>query len=186
MDDGGPVLINMIHEIDILQYLFGPICRIHAEKTISQRGFEAEEGAAILLRFTSGLVGTFILSDATPSPHNFESGTGENPMISDTGKDFYRVFGTEGTLSVGDMKVSKYATGVEKGWSNELEECSVAVGDEIPFDEQIEHFVRVVRGQEQPRCSGLDGLRALIVCDAIKQALTKDDGMVDIDINRRQ
>lgn len=182
-DGGGPILINMIHEVDILQYLFGSISRVHAEKTLSQRDYEAEEGAAILLRFASGLVGTFVLSDSTPSPHSFESGTGENPIIPQTGCDFYRIFGTEGTLSVGDMKLHRYPLGVEKGWSNHLEEISVTVGEEVPFDKQIEHFVRVVRGLEAPRCSGLDGLRALVVCDAIKQALQKTDGVVDIQMD---
>ena len=182
-DGGGPVLINMIHEVDILQYLFGPISRVHAEKTVPQRGYGVEEGAAILLRFASGLVATFVLSDCTPSPHNFENGTGENQIVPHTGHDFYRIFGTEGTLSVGDMKLTKYASGLSKGWSSEIEESIVDVGKEVPFDEQIEHFVQVVRGEEQPRCSGVDGLRALVVCDAIKRALAKDDGVVDVDID---
>ena len=182
-DGGGTVLINMIHEVDILQHLFGPISRVHAEKTVAQRDYEVEEGAAILLRFASGLVGTFVLSDATPSPHNFENGTGENPIIPHKGQDFYRVFGTEGTLSVGDMKLSRYADGGSRGWGSDIEQERVDVGAEVPFDEQIEHFVRVVRGKDQPRCSGFDGLRALVVCDAIKQALAKEDGVVDVNVD---
>ena len=31
--------------------------------------------------FVNGAVGTFLVSDNTPAPHNFESGTGENPLI---------------------------------------------------------------------------------------------------------
>ncbi|KAK4911910.1 hypothetical protein LTR49_019557 [Elasticomyces elasticus] len=152
-------------------YLLGPITRVHAESTIPQRGHEVEEGAAILLRFASGVVGTFIVSDATPSPHNFEGGTGENPMITTTGKDFYRIFGSEGTLSVGDIKMTKHAEGEAKGWSSSFDETALPVGGEIPFDEQVGHLVRVVRGQEEPKCTGEDGLRALVVVDAIKQAL---------------
>ncbi|KAK3628180.1 hypothetical protein LTR56_018792 [Elasticomyces elasticus] len=158
--NGGPLLINMIHDIDLLQYLLGPITRVHAESTIPQRGHEVEEGAAILLRFASGVVGTFIVSDATPSPHNFEGGTGENPMIT-----------TTGTLSVGDIKMTKHAEGEAKGWSSSFDETALPVGGEIPFDEQVGHLVRVVRGQEEPKCTGEDGLRALVVVDAIKQAL---------------
>ena len=182
-DDGGAILINMIHEIDIMHFLFGPIVKVHAEKTIPTRDHDAEEGAAILLRFESGLVGTFILSDSTPSVHNFEGGTGENPIIPKTGQDFYRIFGTEGTLSVGDMKISKHPSHVEKSWSHEIVESKVEIGQEVPFDEQILQFVRAVQGLEQPRCSGIDGLRALIVCDAIKQALQRDGGVIDIEID---
>lgn len=52
---GGVILINFIHEIDLMHYLFGPVTRIHAEKTTPQRqpgnSDAIEEGAAITLRF---------------------------------------------------------------------------------------------------------------------------------------
>lgn len=168
---GGPILTNMVHEIDILQYLLGPIIRVHAEQTLSQRGHGAEEGAAILFRFESGVVATFILSDSVVSNHGFESGTGENPIVPRAGKDFYRVFGSEGVLSVGDMKLSRHEEGDEKSWRNALREEIVAVGDEVPFDEQVKNLVGVVRGEESPRCSGEDALKALIVCDAIQRSM---------------
>jgi predicted dehydrogenase len=177
---GGPILINLIHDVDLLQYLFGPIVRVHAEQTISQRGYEAEEGAAILLRLASGMVGTFILCDSTPSTHNFESATGENPMIPQAGKDVYRIFGTDGTFSFGDMKVTKYCAGSEKSWAVMPEEMQVPVGNEVPFSQQVEHLVRVVRDEEAPICSGLDGLRAVVVCDAVKKALSTGNA-VDIE-----
>ena len=146
---------------------------MYAEATINQRGFDAEEGAAIILRFANGCVGTFVISDAVPSPHAFESGTGENPMIHETNQDFYRFFGTEGTLSVPDMKKWGYEEGMQKSWSSEIR-ADVLVGDEDsrpPFDLQIDQFARVVRGTEEPNCSGEDALRALIVCDAVKRAI---------------
>lgn len=174
---GGPILINLIHEIDCLQYLLGPITRVHAEQTISQRGHAAEEGAAILLRFASGVVGTFILCDAAPSPHFFESTTGENPLIPkkggchSRGEDVYRIFGTEGTLSVGDGKITCCGPSSEKSWSSSLVERKLSVGEEVPFDGQVEHFVRIINGVEEPRCTGEDGLRAVVVCEAIKRAM---------------
>lgn len=182
--NGGVLLINLIHEIDVLHYLLGPIVRVHAEQTISQRGHEAEEGAAVLLRFRSGAVGTFVLSDSTPSQHNFESGTGENPIIPKSGKDFYRIFGSEGTLSVGDMKVTKHRQGDDKSWSHPLVEEIIAVGTDVPFDEQIKHFVRVVREDEMPRCSIEDGVRAVEVVEALKEAM-KTGQPIDIDRTSR-
>lgn len=179
---GGPVLINLVHEIDILHYLLGPIVRVYAEQTLSQRGHEAEEGAAVVLKFASGVVGTFLLSDATPSAHSFEAGTGENPIIPRSGRDFYRIFGSEGTLSVGDMKVERYAGGGESGWGEEVVEDEVPVGSEVPFDEQVRHLVRVVRGEEVPRCSVEDGLRAVVVTDAVKQAISTG---VPVDLSRK-
>jgi predicted dehydrogenase len=168
---GGPILINLVHEIDILHYLLGPIIRVYAEQTVSQRVHEAEEGAAIVIRFESGVVGTFLLSDATPSAHSFEAGTGENPIIPQTGKDFYRIFGTEGTLSVGDMKVETYEAGKEGSWQDKIVEEMLPVSAEVPFDEQIKHLVRVVKGEEEPRCTIEDGLQAVIVADAVTRAM---------------
>lgn len=147
--------------------------RVYAEQTASHREHPVEEGAAILLRFASGIVGTFLLSDSTTSAHFFESATGENPIIPKLGKDVYRIFGTAGTLSVGDMKVTRCGEGIDMSWTADLVEEGISVGDEVPFDEQIRHLVHVVRNGEQPRCSGQDGLDALIVCEAIKLAMVE-------------
>jgi len=168
---GGPILINLIHEVDLLQFLLDPIVRVYAEATPSQRGHEAEEGAAVILRFASGAVGTFLLCDITPSPHWFESGTGENPLFPKKGLDFYRIFGTEGSLSVPDMARWSYDV-AEKSWTADLSVESIEVGDAPePFALQTEHFARVVRGEEMHSCSGVDGLRALAVCEAVKLAM---------------
>lgn len=168
-ESGGVVRINLVHEVDILQHLLGPIIGVSAEKTQSHRGNEAEEGAAILMKFASGVVGTFLLSDNTPSGHNFESGTGENPMIPKSGLDFYRIFGTEGSLSVPDMTISKCGD-----WTQKLESRRSEVELSVPFESQVAHFVRVIKGEEEPSCSGQEGLRAVKVCEAILESLGKD------------
>ncbi|KAK3050188.1 hypothetical protein LTR09_008577 [Extremus antarcticus] len=178
-EGGGVVLINMIHEVDILQYLLGPITRAHAEQMLPQRGHEAEEGAAILIRFASGVVGTFLLCDSTPSQHNFESSTGENPIIPHAGADCYRIFGTEGTLSVGGMKVTSHRATDEHSWSNTLTEDTLSINSVVPFDQQIEHFIQVIKGKEAPRCNGVDGVSALRVCESIKKAM-KEGVSVDV------
>lgn len=179
LDSAGPVFINLIHDVDILHHLFGPISRVYAEKAFSQRAFDAEEGAAITLRFVNGMVGTFLLSDAVVSPYNFESGTGENPMIPRTGQDFYRIFGSKGSLSVPDLTYWSYGDGAES-WSEPLQSV---VGDvpviKAPFELQIEHFVRVIRREEAPSCSGEEGLRAVRVCEAVKRSM-REGRPVDI------
>lgn len=172
LDSAGPVFINLIHDIDILHYLFGSIVRVFAEKTVAQRGHSAEEGAAITLRFGSGVVGTFVLSDAVVSPHNFESGTGENPTIPREGRDSYRIFGSEGSLSFPDMTRWTYAG--KSSWTEQLvSECIDVPNLRTPFELQIEHFARVIRGEETPNCTGSDGLRAVKVCEAIRRSMVE-------------
>lgn len=169
--------INLVHDIDILHYFFGPVTRVHAEGTAKQRegldlSHDAEEGAALTLRFASGVVGTFLVCDATPSPYNFESGTGENPLVPkcDEGTGFYRIFGTEASLSVPDMTRWGYG-GREKSWSEPLMKETFEVEEATPFDLQLRHFVDVVLKDEKPSCSAEDGLRALVVCEAVRKAL---------------
>ncbi|EEY15291.1 quinate utilisation oxidoreductase QutH [Verticillium alfalfae VaMs.102] len=176
---GGVVLINMVHEVDLLHFLFGPITSVHAEKTLSQRRFEADEGAALTLRFRSGVVGSFVVADTVASPWNFESGTGENPMIPKAGQDCYRILGTDGSLSVPDMTVWSYGT-APKSWTSELVQETMPVENGTPFERQLEHFVGVIRGQEVPSCTLQAGLGALMVCEAIRRAL-KDNSTVQVE-----
>ncbi|KAI9924881.1 hypothetical protein ASPWEDRAFT_27988 [Aspergillus wentii DTO 134E9] len=184
---GGVIPINFVHDVDILHHFFGPIVRIHAEKTLPQRPnppHDAEEGAALTLRFASGIVGTFLVCDATPSPHNFETGTGENPIIpkspTNGDSDFYRIFGSNASLSVPDMTRWSYDGKPDKSWNETLSVERYDVGDATPFDLQLAHFVEVIRGNAQPSCSGEEGLRALIVCQAARKALETGQ-TVDID-----
>lgn len=185
---GGPVLINLIHDIDVLHCLLGSrVRRVAAFEGPRRRGHEAEETGAILLHFESGVVATFVLSDAVVSPHAFEAGTGENPSIARTGRDFYRIFGTEGTLSVPDLRRSFYKPGDLKSWSSEMTEVTEKLEDWIsedertkaPFELQVEHLVKVVRGEEEPICTGEDGLAAVRVALAVKTAL-RTGGTVDV------
>lgn len=188
---GGVILINMIHEIDVLQHLLGPIVRVYCEATPPQRhrpddGREhtAEEGAAITLRFHSGVVGTFLLCDTAPSSHSFESATGENPLIPKTGTDIYRIFGTDGTLSVPELSLSNYHGRPQKSWHEDLNiiDAHVAKNDgRTPFKRQLEHFVHVIKGVEEPRCTGEEGLAALVVCEALRTSM-KTGQAVDVDV----
>lgn len=186
---GGVVLINLIHDLDLFHHLFGPIVSVQAQKTAAQRlgGRHAvEEGAAIILKFESGVVGTFIVSDNVTSPHSFEQGTGENPHLPMTGADVYRVFGSQGTISFPDMTLSTYK-GVSVSWNNTLSKSTmmVANADQQPLALQLEHFVRVCKGVEPPLCSGTEGLRALAACEAIVKALDEDVGTVVVEMPLR-
>jgi predicted dehydrogenase len=173
-----------------MHHFFGPIVRVTAERTLPQRPsppHNADEGAALTLRFASGVVGTFLICDATPSPHNFETGTGENPMIpkSTTGgdSDFYRIFGSDASLSVPDLTRWSYDASSEKSWSNPLTVDRIPLPDEkAPFDLQLAHFVDVINGDAEPSCSGEEGLRALIVCEAVQKAM-RSGQPVDIDVD---
>lgn len=167
----GPVLINLIHDVDLFHHFFGPITRIHTERAVSRRGFAAEEGAAIIFRFLSGIIATVLISDNVPAPYAFEMGTAENPTIHATGQDCYRIMGSEATLSVPDMTRWSYDGREQKDWGGPMTRETLEVSPGIPFDRQLTHFIRFIRGEEKASCTPQAGLAAVVVCEAVKQSL---------------
>lgn len=197
---GGPVWTNFVHDIDVLHYLTGSrVERVWVTGSVNRRVHEGvsendvvEEGVAMLLQFANGIVGTFILCDNVPSRFGWEAATGDNPSLpkAEGPIDSYRIFGTQGTLSVPDGVLWKYGKkeeeeaqkqGLEVGWNIPIGREVLKVHDGIPFQLQVKHLAGVVRGTEDPSCSGEDGLAAVKVCEAIIQALRLGDGYpVDI------
>lgn len=182
---GGALLINLVHDLDLLQFLFGPIERVYAELLKKQRREypNVDEGACMTLKFKSGVTGTFICADNVTSPFNFEVGTGENPLIplDDKIEGFYRVFGSKGTLSIPDFTLyhQKSLNVVERSWNKPVDR-TVLIDDkhEIrrtkPFDTQLNHFVDVIRGKAVPACTIGDGIGALLCLDAVLQSLESE------------
>jgi predicted dehydrogenase len=144
-----------------------------------------EKGAAIMLQFTNGVVGTFIVSDNVASPFGWEAATGDNPLYPPTPVkiDSYRIFGTHGTLTEPDGILWKYDakhakdSGNELGWNVPMQKEELEVSDEVPFQQQAEHLVEVAKGVARPCCSGEDGLNAVRVCEAVIAALESRDGL---------
>jgi predicted dehydrogenase len=160
---GGPVLINLIHDVDNLRYICGEIQKVHAEVSSAVRGFEVEDTACVTLRFNNGALGTVVTSDCVPSRWSYEATTGENPSYFRTHEDCYLFFGTEGSLAFPTMKRVHYASPSAAGWEYPVQTEKIPVQEQDPLVRQIEHFCAVIRGDEVPRTSGEDALRTLAV-----------------------
>ena len=172
---GGPVLINLIHDVDNLRYLLGDVERVYAESSNAIRKFPVEDTAAILIRFHSGVLGTVITSDVVASPYNFESATGENPLIYSAAQDCYRIFGTEASLSFPEMIFWHYSGQGEQGWADPISSEQIDVQPGVPLEGQLRNFCDVIRQGALPRCSGEEGLKTLRTTMAVANAVRRGE-----------
>ena len=166
---GGPILLNLIHEVNNLQSLVGDVVRVQATTSNATRGFPVEDTAAMVFTFANGALGTFLLSDAAASPRSWEQTSQENlsyPTYPD--EDCYHLAGTRGSLSVPTMRLKVHEG--ERSWWRPFESSTIEVERSDPLANQVEHFAAVIRGEVEPICSGRDGLKTLLVVDAVLEA----------------
>jgi predicted dehydrogenase len=168
---GGPILINLIHEVDNLRFVCGEIVEVFAATSNRVRGFPVEDTAAAVLRFEHGAVGTALLSDCVPSRSAYEATTGENPSLHHGTGNCYQFYGTQGTLLFPEMKRLCYGDCAGGDWRHPITEQGMPVPPpEDPYARALRHFARVVRGDEPSRVSGADARRTLEVTLAIQRS----------------
>lgn len=165
---GGPVLINLIHDIDLLRHLCGEVEEVQALASNAVRGNPVEDCCVALLRFASGALGTVTVSDAIAAPWSWELTAAENPAFPQTGEASLQIGGTLAALAVPSLDLWSYDG--KPDWMAPLvvrREMAPALD---PLDLQIAQFCRVVRGREPPLVSGRDGLETLRLVAAIHAA----------------
>ncbi len=165
---GGPLLINLIHDLDSLRFICGEVKSVYARMSSSARGFHVEDSLSISLTMESGALGTILASDATPAPWSYEATTGENAIYSHAAESCYHFVGTAGSLAFPRMELWRYPEGAPRGWTHPLEcrRIEVAVAD--PLQAQLEHFCRVIRGEQEPLIGPEDASRSLAVALAAR------------------
>ncbi len=168
-EGGGPVMINLIHDIDLLRHLCGEITEVTAATGSAMRDNANEDTAAVLLRFADGALGTIMLTDAAVSPWTWEGGSGENPGIAETGQAAYRLMGTAASLELPSLRL----------WRGERDpaDWSTPLCDELlkhrrtePLRAQLRHFIAVARGEAEPLVSGKDATATLTATLAVLES----------------
>lgn len=169
---GGPLLINMIHEVGNLRALMGEIVSVQGMSSSSVRNFPVEDTVVINFGFQNGALGTFVLSDTAATPMSWEQTSRENPVYpSYDDVDCYFVSGTQGCLSFPSMRLKYFSPGVEASWWKPFDEQCIEVARDDPLRCQLEHFVEVIQGRAEPRVPVSDGYRNLLITDAISRAI---------------
>lgn len=164
----GPLFINLIHDVDLLMHLVGPITDVHAFEANTQRKTDAEEVVAATLRFASGALGTLSLSDTALGPWSWELTAGENPAYPKTDENSYLIGGTQGALALPNLTVWSQKQGPD--WWAPISATRHPVDSTDTLVAQLTHFGAVIAGTAAPRVSAADGARAVAVIEAIKRA----------------
>ena len=165
----GPVLNNLVHDLDDLRFVCGEIESVQAALSSQARGFAVEDTAVVTLRFASGALGTATVSDAVPAPWSWELTSGENAFYPpQPTENCYLIAGTRGSLTVPRLELWRYEGA--QGWSAPLSRRQLDVVPADPLARQLSHFCRVIRDDEAPRVTGEDAMRTLACAAAVHRA----------------
>ena len=183
---GGPILINLIHEIGIMRSLCGEINKIFAFKSNKIRQYEVEETVVLSVEFKNGALGSFTLSDTAASNKSWEMTSGENSAYPYYPNDFcYHIAGTKASLDFPSMYYRCYPSNKEASWWKDFSEGRLDVKPENPLKLQLDHFADVLEGLADPLVSGHSGYQNMLVIEAIHLSL-KEERAVSLDSFREE
>ncbi len=150
--DGGCLMNQTIHCIDLLQWMMGPVESVFAQTATRVRKIEAEDNAAAVLRFRNGALG-LIESSVTIYPKNLE--------------ETLNLFGTTGTAVIGGVAVNRieawrFGDGTDTEdqvlGEQKADPASVYGFGHTPL---IADFIEAVGSRREPAVSGVEGRKAL-------------------------
>jgi len=104
--DGGVLMNQASHHIDMLQWLMGEVKSIKATTATLTHDIESEDIGLAILKFKNGALGT-IVATTSVFPHNLEGSV--------------TIMGTKGTVKVGKASLDKMEIWNSKDWSDDDE-----------------------------------------------------------------
>ena len=157
--DGGILFNQAIHNIDLLNWLLGPVDEVFAYGATQLHNIEYEDVCVCSLKFKSGALGT-IEAAITLYPENLEE------SIS--------IFGTQGTAVIGGKSLSKiqewkfarFSDAEAKIQADQLNNES----DQTGHKEIIEDFIKAITRNQEPLVSGEEAMKVLYLIKAIYQS----------------
>lgn len=154
--DGGCFMNQSIHNIDLLQWIMGPVESIFAYTATNVREIEGEDVGVAVLKFKNGALGV-IEATTTIYPNNLE--------------ETLNIFGSTGTVCLGGMAVNKI-----ESWrfAGDHEEAILAEQFTEPPNvygfghaDIIEDFMKAIAEDREPAVSGEEGRKALEIILAV-------------------
>ncbi|NLZ35845.1 MAG: Gfo/Idh/MocA family oxidoreductase [Clostridiales bacterium] len=161
--DGGTLMNQCIHNIDLLQWMIGSeVERVYAECDTFRNNIEGEDFGAVVVRFKNGAIG-IIEGSAVVYPKNLE--------------ETLSIFGTEGTVVVGGLAVNELKTWRFEGEDEEAAKRDLQVEIENVYGKGhtplFKDVIDAINKDRKPYISGEDGIVPLsIILAAYKSRKT--------------
>jgi len=151
---GGGVLINQaIHNIDLLQWLMGPVESVFAHTANRLLDLEAEDVATGVIQFKNGALGT-VEAASTIFPRNLE--------------ESINIFGEKGTAIIGGTRADKVCVwDFAEDFQGMLSRSNEESKGHIPV---IEDMVRCVKHGIKPIVDGVEGRKSLRIVLAFHES----------------
>ena len=172
-EGGGPLLINLIHDIDTLRFICGEIESVRAFTSNAVRGFAVEDTASVAIRFESGVLGTFSLSDAVASPWSWELTSAQALYFPHQPGAYLFLGGRKASLSVSDMYLWRHAK-PEGNWQDPFVREHKPPDPSRAYVNQLDHFLAVIAGTATPAITARDGMLTLAATLAIATSARED------------
>lgn len=171
--DGGALMNQASHYVDLLDWLIGPVKRMNAFCSTLARDIEAEDTAVMSIEWAHGALGSMSVTMLT-YPKNYEGSI--------------TILGEKGTARVGGVAVNEIID-----WNfdkkipedDEIKKASYETTSVYGFGHPIyyKNVVDVMRGEAEPFVDGDSGLRSLeLLCAAYESSESKK--IVDLPLPR--
>lgn len=151
--DGGALMNQASHYVDLLDWLIGPVESLQAYTATMKRKIEAEDSAVISLRWRSGALGSMNVSMLT-YPKNLEGSI--------------TILGEKGTVRLGGVAVNEiqhWEFEKPDEMDNQIEDANYQTTSVYGFGHPLyyKNVIDVLRGEAKPEIVGRDGLKSLEV-----------------------
>ena len=149
--DGGAIMNQASHYVDLLDWLIGPVETVHAMTATLARDIQVEDTGVVNIKWRSGALGTLGVTMLT-YPKNFE---GSITVIGEKGT--VRV----GGLAVNDIQHWEFAEPDEDDAS--VADASYSTGSVYGIGHPLyyENVFQTLRGEADAATDGREGLRSL-------------------------
>jgi UDP-N-acetyl-2-amino-2-deoxyglucuronate dehydrogenase len=151
--DGGALMNQASHYVDLLDWLIGPLESLHAYTATLARRIEAEDTAVLSLKWRSGALGSMNVTMLT-WPRNMEGSI--------------TILGEQGTVRIGGVAVNEiqhWEFAESHDDDDKIAEASYTTASVYGFGHPLyyDNVIKVLRGEAEPETDGREGLRSLQV-----------------------